>query len=76
MIEDADRGLPAAVFGADADVGRDLAQVDWAATPARTAVGLAAEPSDRGEHSAVVAIPDVDGMGPGADVLLQCGIPP
>ena len=33
MIEDADRGLPAAVFGADADVGRDLAQVDWAATP-------------------------------------------
>src|SRR4029078_12280537 len=33
MIEDADRGLPSAVFGADADVGRDLAQVDWSATP-------------------------------------------
>ena len=33
MTSDADRGLPAAVFGADPDVGRDLAQVDWAATP-------------------------------------------
>ena len=33
MTEDAERGLPAAVFGADPDVGRDLAQVDWAATP-------------------------------------------
>ena len=33
MTGDADRGLPAAVFGADPDVGRDLAQVDWAATP-------------------------------------------
>ena len=75
MIEDADRGLPAAVFGADPDVGRDLAQVDWAATPLGTAVGLAAEPSDRGEHPAVVAIPDVDGVGSGADVLLQRRLP-
>ncbi|WP_123024275.1 SpoIIE family protein phosphatase [Mycolicibacterium stellerae] len=33
MTEDAERGLPAAVFGADPDVGRDLAQVDWAGTP-------------------------------------------
>lgn len=33
MTDDAERGLPAAVFGADPDVGRDLAQVDWAATP-------------------------------------------
>ncbi len=33
MTGDAERGLPAAVFGADPDVGRDLAQVDWAATP-------------------------------------------
>ncbi len=33
MTEDAERGLSAAVFGADPDVGRDLAQVDWAATP-------------------------------------------
>ncbi len=33
MTSDADRGLPAAVFSADPDVGRDLAQVDWAATP-------------------------------------------
>ena len=33
MTGDAERGLPAAVFGADLDVGRDLAQVDWAATP-------------------------------------------
>jgi PAS domain S-box-containing protein len=33
MTSDADRGLPIAVFGADPDVGRDLAQVDWAATP-------------------------------------------
>ena len=32
MNGDAERGLPAAVFGADPDVGRDLAQVDWAAT--------------------------------------------
>jgi PAS domain S-box-containing protein len=33
MSGDAERGLPAAVFGADPDVGRDLAQVDWTATP-------------------------------------------
>ena len=33
MTAHAERGLPAAVFGADPDVGRDLAQVDWAATP-------------------------------------------
>ena len=33
MTGDAERGRPAAVFGADGDVGRDLAQVDWAATP-------------------------------------------
>ena len=33
MTGDAERGLPAAVFGADPDVGRDLARVDWAATP-------------------------------------------
>ncbi|HEX3288502.1 MAG TPA: SpoIIE family protein phosphatase [Mycobacterium sp.] len=32
-MTDAERGLPAAVFGGDPDVGRDLAQVDWAATP-------------------------------------------
>ncbi len=32
MIEDAERGLPAAVFGGDPDVGRDLAEVDWTAT--------------------------------------------
>ena len=32
MTTDAERWLPAAVFGADPDVGRDLAQVDWAAT--------------------------------------------
>ncbi|MGY4652553.1 SpoIIE family protein phosphatase [Mycobacterium sp. URHB0021] len=30
--EDAEGGLLAAVFSADAEVGRDLAQVDWAAT--------------------------------------------
>jgi PAS domain S-box-containing protein len=33
MTGDAERGLPAAIFGADPDVGRDLARVDWAATP-------------------------------------------
>ncbi len=33
MIGDAERGFPTAVFGADPDVGRDLAQVDWSATP-------------------------------------------
>src|SRR4029078_7174453 len=33
MTGDAERGLPAAVFGADPDVGRDLAPVDWTATP-------------------------------------------
>jgi PAS domain S-box-containing protein len=33
MTGDAERGSPSAVFGADPDVGRDLAQVDWAATP-------------------------------------------
>ncbi|OBA85667.1 histidine kinase [Mycobacteriaceae bacterium 1482268.1] len=33
MIGDGGRGSQAAVFGADPDVGRDLAQVDWAATP-------------------------------------------
>ena len=33
MTGDAERAMPSAVFGADPDVGRDLAQVDWAATP-------------------------------------------
>jgi PAS domain S-box-containing protein len=33
MTGDAERGFPTAIFGADPDVGRDLAQVDWAATP-------------------------------------------
>ncbi|RDH79652.1 response regulator [Mycolicibacterium moriokaense] len=33
MTGDAQRDLPSTVFAADPDVGRDLAQVDWAATP-------------------------------------------
>ena len=33
MTGDAESGLPSAVFGADPDVGRHLAQVDWAVTP-------------------------------------------
>ncbi len=36
MTGDAERGFPVAVFGADPDVGRDLAQVDWASTPLGT----------------------------------------
>lgn len=39
MTGDADRGFAAAVFGADPDVGRDLAQVDWASTPLGTPSG-------------------------------------
>ena len=39
MTGDADRGFAAAVFGADPDVGRDLAQVDWASTPLGTSSG-------------------------------------
>lgn len=39
MTGDAERGFPAAVFGADPDVGRDLAQVDWAASPLGTPSG-------------------------------------
>ena len=54
----------------------DLAQVDWAATPLGSPSGLAAEPADGGEHSAVVAVPDVDGVGAGADLLLQRRLSP
>ena len=39
MTWEAERGFPAAVFGADPDVGRDLAQVDWAATPLGSPAG-------------------------------------
>ncbi len=76
MTGDAERATPAAVFGADPDVGRDLAQVDWAATPLGSPTGLAAELADGGEHPAVVPVSDVDGMGTGADVLLQRRLPP
>ena len=37
---------------------------------------MAAEPADRGQHPAVVAVRDVDGVGAGADLLLQRRLPP
>ena len=64
LAADAEPGSGAAgLFAADEEVGRDLAAVDWAATPLgppgswpqslQTAVG----------HPAVVALLDVDGLG-------------
>ena len=48
-----------------------IAGHDWAATPLGPARGLAAEPAHRGADRARLALRHVDGVGPGADVLLQ-----
>ena len=64
------------VFRADQEIGRDLLAVDWAATPLGPVDGLAAKPSYGRRHLAVVALRDVDGLGAGPDILLQCRLPP
>ena len=76
MIGDADRGLPAAVFGADADVGRDLAQVDWAATPLGSPSGWPQSLQTAVSILLSSRFPMWMAWGPRADVLLQRGLPP
>ena len=57
------------------EVGRDLLGRRLVAHAARPARDLAAEPADRRPHRAHLALRDVDGVGPGADVLLQRRLP-
>ena len=76
MIGDAERGFPTAVFGADPDVGRDLAQVDWAATPLGSPSGWPQSLQTAVSILLSSPVPDVDGVGAGADVLLQRRLPP
>ena len=74
---DADPGQgEARLFAADEEVGRDLSRGRLGRHPARAAGVVAAEPADGGRHPADLALLDVDGLGAGADVLLQRRLPP
>ena len=65
----------ATVFRADTEVGADLAEVDWAATPLGPPRQWPQSLQTAVEHPAVVSVPDVDGVGSGADLLLQRRLP-
>ncbi len=60
------------VFRDDDEIGRDLAMVDWTATPAGGAAGaVAAEPPHGGQHPVGVPVSHVDGVG-GPDLTFFC----
>ena len=66
---------PSIVFGSDSLLSRDLAEVDWAATPLGPPEAWP-QSLRRRPHRADLALLDVDGVGPGADLLLQRRLPP
>ena len=65
-----------AVFTADSQVGPRPRRSGLGGDSTRLTRPMASEPADGGEHSAVVAVSDVDGMGARAHLLLQRRLPP
>ncbi len=57
------------------DVGRDMLAVDWAATPLGPPEGWPQSLRTAVRIVLTLALLDVDGLGPGADVLLQRRVP-